>query len=84
MEERRQSTRTEVDEIAYISRGGASTRCQIINISEHGAAILVPDPSNVPNRFQLMTKKDRVIRSCMLIWIIGNRIGVMFEKQAND
>jgi hypothetical protein len=80
MENRRKSARTEVEETAYISCGGASTRCQIINISDDGAAILVPDPSNIPSRFQLMTEKDRVIRNCVLIWIMDLRIGIMFEK----
>jgi hypothetical protein len=80
MEDRRKSTRAEVEETAYISSGGASTRCQIINVSDDGAAIIVPDPSNIPSRFQLMTEKDRVIRNCALIWIMDNRIGIMFER----
>jgi hypothetical protein len=79
MDERRKHTRTEVDEPAYISVGGSSTRCRVLNVSAEGAAIDVPDPSFVPERFTLMTEKDRVIRNCKLVWIQKSRIGVMFE-----
>lgn len=79
MEERRKSTRTKVEEIAYISSEGASTLCHVIDISAEGAAISVPNASYVPNRFQLMTKKDRLVRTCVIVWIIKNTIGVKFE-----
>ena len=57
-----------------------STRCQITNISSEGAALNVPDASNIPSRFQLMTEKDRVVRICRIVWIMQNTIGVEFEK----
>jgi hypothetical protein len=63
---------------AYISVGGSSTRCRVLNISTDGAAIVVPNASFIPDRFQLMTKKDRVVRDCRTIWVSGNRIGVTF------
>jgi hypothetical protein len=78
--ERRKEPRTNVEEVAFISNGGASTRCLIANISENGAAIIVPNASYVPNRFQLMTEKDRVVRTCRLVWIMQNKIGVIFES----
>jgi hypothetical protein len=59
--ERRKSPRTNVDEMAFISVAGSSTRCRIINISDAGAAIDVPDASQIPICFQLMTESDRVI-----------------------
>jgi PilZ domain len=77
--ERRKKPRTEVGEVAFISSGGASTRCLIDNISETGAAISVPNASYIPNRFQLMMEKDRVVRTCRLVWIMQNKIGVIFE-----
>jgi hypothetical protein len=80
-DERRQHPRAEVDETAYLSSGGASTRCRVLNISEEGAAIDVPNAAYVPDRFQLMTEKDRLIRNCRLVWIQENRIGVAFEKR---
>jgi hypothetical protein len=79
MEDRRKHQRAEIDEPAYISVDGSSTSCRVRNISADGAAIDVPNPSYVPDRFQLMTEKDRVIRNCRTIWIRGKRIGVAFE-----
>jgi hypothetical protein len=79
-DERRKLPRTEVEDAAYISSVGASTRCQVINISAEGAAIDVPHAGFVPDRFQLMTEKDRMILNCRVIWIQQNRIGVVFEK----
>jgi hypothetical protein len=78
-EERRKSPRTYVDQIAFISVAGSSTRCRIINISDAGAAIGVPEASHIPICFQLMTESDRVIRNCRIAWIKLNMIGVEFE-----
>ena len=79
-DERRKHPRTEVSEVAYLSSGGASTRCRVLNISAEGAAIDVPTAAFVPDRFQLMTEKDRVVRKCRVVWIQQNRIGVAFES----
>ena len=79
MEERRRAPRADVDEPAYISSHGSSTRCRVVNISAEGAAIEVPDPLFIPNRFQLMTENDRVVRGCRIVWTKQNRIGVVFE-----
>ena len=79
MEDRRRGPRADVDEPAYISSHGSSTRCRVVNISAEGAAIDVPDPVFVPARFQLMTETDRVVRDCRIVWTKQNRIGVIFE-----
>jgi hypothetical protein len=78
-EERRRGPRAAVDEPAYISSHGSSTRCRVVNISAEGAAIEVPDPAFVPPRFQLMTENDRQLRDCRIVWIKQSRIGVIFE-----
>jgi PilZ domain-containing protein len=80
MEDRRRHQRSEIDEPGYISVDGSSTSCRVRNVSNHGAAIDVPiPPSYVPDRFQLMTEGDRIIRNCRTVWISGKRIGVAFE-----
>jgi hypothetical protein len=79
IEERRKSERTDLDEMAYISASGSSTRCRIANMSDDGAAIDVHDASCIPNRFQLMTERDRIVRTCRIVWIKQNRIGVEFS-----
>ena len=80
MEDRRKHSRSAVDEPAYISGDGSSTRCTVVNLSEAGAAIDVPDSSYLPSTFKLMTETDRVVRSCRIIWVMGNRIGVQFVE----
>src|SRR4051794_7519442 len=84
MDERRRSERTDLDEIAYISASGSSTRCRVVNISEDGAALEVPDAKYVPSCFHLMTQQDRVIRSCRVVWIKQNRIGVKFDQSLEE
>jgi hypothetical protein len=79
--ERRKHPRSEINETAYISSGGASTRCRVRNISAEGAAIDVPNVAYVPDRFQLMTETDRVVRNCRLVWMKKNKIGVAFEYE---
>src|ERR1700692_1488807 len=81
-DERRKHPRAEVDETAYVSSGGASTRCRVLNISAEGAAIDVPNAAYIPQCFHLMTEKDRLIRKCRVVWIQQNRIGVAFETES--
>ncbi len=78
-DERRRLPRSDVDEPAYISSHGSSTRCRVVNISAEGAAIEVPNPAFVPGCFQLMTENDRVVRNCRMVWTRQNRVGVIFE-----
>jgi hypothetical protein len=56
----------------------------VLNISTEGAAIDVPNATFIPQRFQLMTEKDRLIRKCRVVWIQQNRIGVAFETESGD
>lgn len=79
-QERRRSPRESVQQAAYISYMGSSTRCTIANLSAEGAAIEVPDASHVPIRFQLMTEADRVVRNCCVVWIKRNTLGIQFES----
>ena len=76
--ERRRSPRTEINETAYISAAGSSTRCRVLNISAAGAALEIPEGSYIPERFQLMTETDRATRKCRIVWIMTNRVGIEF------
>lgn len=71
--------RTEVDHPAQICSDGMYIGCSIANISANGAAIDVPNPRHVPDRFQLVTEHGRVVLNCRIVWINQNRIGVAFE-----
>ena len=77
-DERRRVERNAVIETAYIFGDGSSIRCCVINISEHGAAIELPDAGFVRDRFKLIMEKDRTVRDCRLVWKSANRIGVEF------
>jgi hypothetical protein len=56
----------------------------VLNISAEGAAIEVPNAAYIPQRFQLMTEKDRQLRKCRIVWLQQNRIGIAFEKENGD
>ncbi len=54
------------------------TDCAILNISNGGAALLVPDLAVVPMTFTLVIDPYGLVRSCQLRWRAGNRVGVQF------
>jgi len=78
LEDRRKHVRTDVNEPAYIYGDGSSMRCSVVNLTIDGAAIEVSGGPYVPSAFLLMTTKDRIVRSCRLVWTQNNRIGVAF------
>lgn len=80
MEERRRVDREQVDDVAYILGDESSTRCRVINVSEDGAAIELPDARFIRSPFKLMIEKDRLVRDCRLVWSSGNRMGVAFTS----
>lgn len=82
MTDRRRQERIEVDEVAYIAGDGSSMRCRVRNLTDHGAAIELPESRYMRPRFTLMLERGRVVRECRLIWSSGNRIGVEFIESA--
>ena len=82
MEEKRKHSRTEINELAYVSAGGSVMSCVVRNISMEGAAIDVANPAFVPARFRLVMANDSSVRECSIAWIQKNRIGVSFAATA--
>ena len=78
MEEKRKHPRTEINEPAYVSSGGAVMSCVVRNISAEGAAIDIENPLFVPQRFRLVLSKDASVYECRIAWIQQKRIGVTF------
>ena len=78
MEEKRKYPRTEINEPAYVSSGGAVMSCTVRNISVEGCAIDVENPAFVPAQFRLVMAKDSSVRECRVAWIQQNRIGLTF------
>ena len=84
MEEKRKYPRTETDEPAYVSSGGAVMPCVVRNISREGAAIDVENPAFVPQQFRLVMAKDAsIVHECRIAWIKQRRIGLTFVKVAD-
>jgi PilZ domain-containing protein len=52
--------------------------CAILNISQSGACILVPDGAEIPECFELAIDSEHAIRLCRRVWRDGFRIGVAF------
>jgi hypothetical protein len=78
-DDRRKHSRFELQELAYISSGGACWSCTLVNLSTEGAAIELADPTVVPDRFVLMIARDRRMFNCRFAWSQHNRIGISFE-----
>src|SRR5258708_5927892 len=78
MEEKRKHPRTEINEPAYVSSGGAIMSCTVRNISVEGAAIDVDNPAFVPPCFRLVMASDSAVHECRIAWIRQKRIGVTF------
>jgi hypothetical protein len=81
--ERRKHLRTELNEPAYVSAGGAVMACMVRNISAEGAAIDVENAAFVPSRFRLVMASDRSVRDCEVVWLQDNRIGVAFQPASS-
>lgn len=82
MDERRKYPRTDINEPAYVSAGGAVMRCMVRNISPDGAAIEVDEPAFVPSRFRLvMANNASDVHECRIAWIQQNRIGLSFVER---
>jgi hypothetical protein len=81
MEEKRKHPRTEINEPAYVSSGGAVMSCVVRNISLEGAAIDIENTAFVPPRFRLVMARDSSVRECQIAWIQKGRIGLSFVDQ---
>ena len=79
MKERRRVERDAANETAYICGDGSSIRCCVVNLSEDGAALELPDARFLRDRFKLCLEKDGIIRDCRLVWRSANRAGVEFS-----
>ena len=53
--------------------------CAILNISDVGACVLVPDAAVIPEVFTLVMDKTGSSRACSVRWKSKNRIGVSFQ-----
>jgi hypothetical protein len=56
-----------------------SVECAVLNVSQHGACILVPVGSRVEDHFALFIDGGEVPHRCTVAWRDGSRIGVSYD-----
>jgi hypothetical protein len=79
MVETRAAPRYRVTKPAQIEYGGDKSTCMLHDISTTGAALEVPDPAIIPEKFTLVLPDDELKLSCRVVRRTGFRIGVAFD-----
>lgn len=64
-----------------ISNHTPGIECAILDMSESGARILVPDTAAIPGSFCLMIDGSSEAYYCSVKWKRGARLGVQFQEQ---
>jgi len=49
------------------------------NLSATGAALDVPSPVGIPDKFNLIVSSDALRFSCRVVWRKAERLGVRFD-----
>jgi len=78
MNDHRITPRHRVLKAGTIELGGGVIDCVVRNVSETGAALEVPSPVGIPDRFKLVIAQDRLSKLCRVMWRKERRIGVAF------
>jgi len=84
MQERRTIPRTRVLKSARIilnDRSGIIS-CVVRNLTNIGARVDVVSTAGIPSRFELTFDKGHSSRTCRVVWLQDDRLGVAFERQA--
>lgn len=74
-----QSASNNVLEAGVLEFHGRTVSCLVRNLSEHGAALDVISPRDVPDRFRLALPLEGTSHQCRLIWRSDVEIGVTFQ-----
>jgi len=59
--------------------GRTASECQVLDISNHGAKVVVEIPSAVPDNFELAFFQGGQKRACTVIWRRIKMVGVKFS-----
>jgi hypothetical protein len=57
--------------------------CIIRDLSLTGACLLVVNPVDIPNTFDLVLTRDQSRHPCQVIWRKTNQIGVAFQQSSS-
>jgi hypothetical protein len=77
--ERRAIPRKPVLMSGAIQFAGCTINCLVRDMTISGAALDVPDPRDIPERFNLVFKADGTQIPCHVVWRQEERIGVAFD-----
>ncbi len=81
--ERRQRSRSNVnyDGLSFVESQPDGLSCTVLNISESGARLLLPDFfSFIPRKAKLYIEEKNILAECEQIWRNGDEIGVKFTS----
>jgi hypothetical protein len=79
--EQRRSVREAVQFPAWVDFGNGTQRrnCTVLDVSDHGARIMVESSASVPREFWLvLTKSGTRRRRCRVVWRSDGQIGVSY------
>jgi PilZ domain len=62
-----------------VEKGAYAVECAILNLSDHGACLLIPLGAETGDRFTLFIDGSDQARVCTVAWRDGPRIGVSYE-----
>jgi len=77
--EKRGLFRHRVLKAGTIEFGGSAIDCTVRNLSATGAALDVPSPVGIPDKFDLVVSSDALRFACRVLWRKAQRIGVRFD-----
>jgi hypothetical protein len=82
--ERRFHPRIRMETPCWLGASSKSTllECQLEDLSDFGAKIMLPYPATLPLRVQLYFTKDRtVVRESDVVWRSGVLVGLSFRER---
>jgi len=79
VDEQQSASSNNVLEAGVLEFHGRTVSCLVRNLSEHGAALDVISPRDVPDRFRLALPLEGTSHQCRLIWRSDVEIGVTFQ-----
>ncbi len=81
--EKRKNTRRAMRYGAWIGIGAESplSGCMVSDISETGARLVLENPKELPEMFNLLLSgRGGIYRRCRVVWRRDNQVGVHFQK----
>jgi hypothetical protein len=74
----RKAIRRKVVKAGKIAYGRINMTCVVRDISNSGAALELPNPASLPDKFALVLEMESSARACEVVWRKARRVGVRF------